>query len=376
MMIHLPHGGSGAKRVVKCNGCLEQAKDLPKRRAGLAARTGSMHHEVQERCRTESELPEKFLGLVYEEDGEKLIFGEDDLELAETAHELTEKILEDYDIDTFEIEPFVQWIEGVAGGSIDLLGLSADEETVLVLDYKFGLTPVPVKKSDQHFMYTVSAREDKRTVDMFTKAKRVVFAIIQPRIKGQVFIWETDFMTVNKWQKMYAKAMKGKKTKSGEWCKWCPAEATCPTRKRSIMSARLLDPKSHNSLNAAAGVVLEVEQWVKAVKEELYLHMMNGLPIDGWKIINKRATRKWLDEETAQQALKDAGIAPSDMMVSKMLTAPAMEKFLKKNKVEFDLEEFIEKVSPGTTLAPESHTSEAVVIGEVSGELAKLMEKE
>ena len=64
------------------------------------------------------------------------------------------------------------------------------------------------------------------------------------------------------------------------------------------------------------------------------------------------------------------------MVISKMLTAPAMEKFLKKNKVEFDLDQFIEKVSPGTTLAPESHSSEAVVIGEVNGELAKLMKKE
>ena len=56
-----------------------------------------------------------------------------------------------------------------------------------------------------------------------------------------------------------------------------------------------------------------------------------------------------------------------------MLSPAQMEKVLKKKKVTLDLTDFIVSVSSGTTLADESNTAEAVIVGDVQGKLKEMM---
>jgi hypothetical protein len=117
-------------------------------------------------------------------------------------------------------------------------------------------------------------------------------------------------------------------------------------------------------------MVVEVEDWVKSIKEELYLQMMRGVPVMGWKIVEKRCTRKWVDEDKAEKAIK---LPKKDKFVTKMLTPAAMEKVIKKKKVNLDLSDFIVSVSPGTTIATEDDSREAVIVSDVQGELKEMM---
>ena len=119
-------------------------------------------------------------------------------------------------------------------------------------------------------------------------------------------------------------------------------------------------------------MVVEVEDWVKSIKEELYLQMIRGVPVPGWKIVEKRHTRKWTDEKAAEKAIK---LPKKDMFATKMLTPAQMEKVIKKNKVNVDLSEFIVSVSPGTTIATEDDSREAVIASDIQGELKEMMEK-
>jgi hypothetical protein len=67
-----------------------------------------------------------------------------------------------------------------------------------------------------------------------------------------------------------------------------------------------------------------------------------------------------------------AGVG-SDAYRKEFLTAPAMEKMLKKLKIEFPLDEFVEKKTSGNTLAPEGDSREAVIVTDIAGNLADLV---
>jgi hypothetical protein len=375
-MKHLPVGGSTATRTLNCPGWIEKSKGIPRRPAGQAALNGSMHHEVQQMCREQSKAPADFIGHVYTEDTTALVFGDDDLDLSQIAFDATETLLNDLDIDEMMIEPFVQLIPDEAGGSIDLLGLSHDRKTLLILDYKFGSYKVDAKENVQGLFYAACVEADVITYDLLENVDEIVIAIIQPKIKGTVSTWSCDRKTLTQYLVRLKTAIVSTDINPGSHCKWCPAEPYCVEKKAAVMSATLLDKDSHNELSAAAAEVERVESWVKAVKEELYVQISRGVSIPGWKVVDKRATRKWsVDDGEIMDTLDDAGIDFNPFIQTKVLTPAQMEKALKKNKVDIDLSEFIIKTSTGTTLAQESDSREAVVVTDVTGHLAEMMDR-
>lgn len=372
MGIHLRYGGSSAHRTLACPGWIKKSENLPKRPAGDAAIEGSMHHEVQERCQRDGVKPGSLIGLIYKEPGTDITreFTDDDLTLSEIAYNATNKLLDELDIDEMMVEPFVQYIEGVAGGSIDLLGLSADRKTLLVLDLKFGRIAVDVVESAQHALYTVSAGADPSTKDMVEDVERIVFAIVQPRVEGVVSTWECDWGYIEDFLITLHKAMDQDHLVAGTHCNYCPAEAFCETKRLNIMAANLLDAADQAELAKAAAMVKEVEGWLRDIKEEMYLQMSRGVPVPGWKIVAKKATRKWIDEDEAAAAIK----LPKKYKYKTTLLTPAqMETVVKKKKVKIDLDEFITASSSGDTIATVDDPRDAVIVSDVTGHLDTMM---
>ncbi|MDB4261348.1 DUF2800 domain-containing protein [bacterium] len=380
-MKHLTIGGSTAARTLACPGWVKKSENIPRRPAGPAAREGSMHHEIMELCQKTNTKPEDHLGFVYEEDGHSITFDEDHLDLSNIAFNATNALLDELDIDEMIVEPFVQIIPDVAGGSIDVLGLSADGKTLLVLDYKFGQVKVSPEENAQMLFYALAAREDALTRDMLERVETLNLTIIQPKHKGTVFSWTTPVGSLHDYANNLQFAMTlvengHDKGNPGAHCKYCPAEPYCVEKRQQVHMASTLGARSHNELMEAAALVTQVEDWVKDVKEELFLQLSRGVAIDGWKIVEKRATRKWADEGDAVMALTKKKIAKKHMYKTSFLTAPQMEKVLKKLKVNFDLDDFIEKKSSGNTLAPEDDSREAVIVTDTVGHLATIMEQE
>lgn len=374
MAIHLTYGGSTAARTLACPGWVKKAEGIPKRPAGDAAITGSMLHEVMERCQREEVEPKQCLGLEYREDNVVRVFGEDDLELAEIAYAATNRLLDELDIETFEIEPFVQLEPGLAGGSIDLIGLSADKQTLLVLDYKFGRGRVSVKDNKQLKLYTVSAEADPATQDMFAELERIVFAVVQPQLWHDAVTWEWENPDLAAFEESFREAMGETSINPGPHCKFCPAEPYCDAKRTSVMASNLLGTDLQEELAASAAQIEEVEQWLKAVREEVYLQLSRGVPVEGWKVVNKRATRKWRDADATMKALvKTRKLKKSEITKTALMTPAQIEKLLKKKEVNIDLETFIVSESSGTTLAPESDKREAVIVSDVQGHLADMM---
>jgi hypothetical protein len=375
MTRHLPYGGSSEHRTIGCNGWLKKSENLPQSPPGDAAVEGSMHHEVMERCFRDGLVPQQCVGLIYKEDGYDITreYTEDDVDLTEIAYRARNNLLDDLDIYEIEIEPFVEYVPGSQGGSIDLLGLSRDRKTLIIEDLKFGSVAVEPDESPNLGLYGISARKDPKTADMFTDVEKILFVIIQPRVKGVTFTWACDLAWLDAFEKKHKAAVKGTALVPGSWCKYCPAEPFCETKRTMVMASNLLGARDQKELNAAARIVNEVEDWVKSIKEEMYLQMVRGVPVQGWKIVNKKNQRSWLDEKKAAAALTKAKVTKKAQTVTKFLSPAQMEKVVKKNKVDIDLDKFILSESSGTTIATEDDSREAVIVSDIQGELKEMM---
>jgi len=373
MTRHLKYGGSTAHRTLACPGWVKKSENIPKRPAGAAALEGSMHHKIQELCQEKGLQPDQLIGHVYTEGDKKVEFTKDVLGLSNIAFIMMNKLFDQYDIDEMLIEPFVQLLPGHVGGSIDVLGLSSDRKTLLITDYKFGSAKVLVENSPNLFLYAAASRADPNTKDMWVEVERVVFAIVQPRVKGVTSLWHTTPDAVDEFEKKLMVALDSNTINPGKHCKYCPAEPYCEERRSSVVAANLLGARDQEELKAGAALVTEVEDWLKSMKEEMYLQLVRGVPIPGYKIVYKRATRRWDDEKGVAAALAKTKILQKDMFETKMVTPAKLEKIIKQKKVGVDLSEFIITESSGTTLAPEDDSREAVIASDIQGHLKTMM---
>lgn len=381
MTKHLKYGGSTAHRTLACPGWAKASAGIPNK-AGAAARHGSMHHTVQEKCRDHDMRPDDLIGMEYRDDqtGEVLIFTDEELQTAEVAYQMTDTVLDKYDIDLMMVEPFVQYEPDLIGGSIDLLGLSKDRKTILVLDYKFGAKIISAKESAQGLLYAASSRKDFKTRNLWLDAEKIVVAIIQPW-QGKPDVWECDVARLDEFVVEFVDAVTIAEGENpfispGKHCEFCPAAPYCDASRDYVKQATLIDPDSHNALAAAAGMLETVEVWVKAVKTELHSQLSRGVNVDGWKLVEKRATRVWSDFDGFAKAY-EVLTTDSEALYKKEPLSPAQaEKVVKKNKVNIDLDSFVERVSPGTTIAPASDKREPVKVTGIPDNLMAIVSKE
>jgi hypothetical protein len=83
------------------------------------------------------------------------------------------------------------------------------------------------------------------------------------------------------------------------------------------------------------------------------------IKVPGYKLVAKRATRQWTDEDKAASALSQV-LSPEDVYTKKLVTPPQAEKLLKKAKQELPAE-LVVSISSGSTLAPDSDPRPAVL---------------
>ena len=97
------------------------------------------------------------------------------------------------------------------------------------------------------------------------------------------------------------------------------------------------------------------------------------MPVPGYKLVAKRATRHWADPATAKARLLDLGLTETDVIKTELLSVAQSEKVLKKHKIDLP-SDMVVAVSSGSTLAVDTDPRPAVVqIGrQLSAALGKL----
>ncbi len=131
---------------------------------------------------------------------------------------------------------------------------------------------------------------------------------------------------------------------AGTWCKYCPATVICPAIKDRSMEAakiafsdelgliRVPDPKLIQvpNLSTILNACDRLEDWIEKVREHAVHVLRRGEHIEGFKLVDKRSTRRWKDEaKVAKAAAAEFGeVAFSE---PELLSPAQLEKTVKKH---------------------------------------------
>jgi hypothetical protein len=106
-----------------------------------------------------------------------------------------------------------------------------------------------------------------------------------------------------------------------------------------------------------------IENWIKSVRGEISGRLDRGIPVPNWKLVAKRAVRKWASEVDVHDYLyNQLSMDVRDFTESKMVSVAQFQK--RHPTVYAQIEaELVVKESSGTTLVRESDAREAAPSG-------------
>lgn len=376
-MKHLPIGGSTIARTINCPAWISRNKKaaIPPRKAGSAANLGNLLHDAMENYYKDYAEFENQIGKTSFAD---LVLSEEHLPLLRLMREHTETVLDEYGITQILCEPFVQIIPDLAGGSIDMLGISEDGKTIIILDYKTGVGVVRAKENKQILFYALCASVDIKTKALFKNVENFVGVIIQPRVFKAADIWEFYPAELTRFNTEVGKTIeatqdKNPKAKAGAHCKFCPMESFCDDKRARVEAALILDTKQQKQLNRALPLALELKTWCEQVINDATSYAEKGVDITGHKLVHGRSLRRWKDESAAEGILFDQ---LGKLAFNKTLISPAQAaKIIKKEKIDFDIDHIITKPLGKLALAPLDDPREKVIPDNGTEKLKKALDK-
>jgi hypothetical protein len=257
-------------------------------------------------------------------------------------------------------------------GTADYVVYSGLKRELHVIDYKHGAGVLIEATTSQITYYALGAVTALDAIAGLP-VDRVVKHVVQPRCAhpsgdfARVAVMDVmevyDFaLELEESAKLTEKPDASRRV--GEWCRFCPAKPQCPELEKHAYEVAKVDFKStrlvdFERLSRCLSAIPAMEAWIKGVRSFAYHKAVNGHEIPGFKLVPKRATRKWKDENEIAEILKKGGMDESDIFTSK-LNSPA--KILKGCSAEERqvLKEHVVSESTGFNLVQEAHVREAV----------------
>lgn len=370
---HAEYSASGSERWLACPGSHELSKKAPEPSPSKYADEGTTAHECLEFLLKNRDL----LGHDKLHAEACVLYTEEMVHHAWKAfgwilQEAQEaEILSETEVDTSSVI-------GVPGqfGTLDA-AIIRPFDRLTVVDYKYGAGVVVDPEGEdgrgnpQLILYGHGLCE-KYGFD-FTEVELVV---IQPRAfhpSGETI--RTHVMTMDEfmaWRPIFKAGAAATKKKdaplaAGSWCKFCRAAMLCPELKeRSLAQAQIdFDDEtgvvqfSHESLMPLPNLanilraIPKLEAWIKVVEEHAQGVLERGGTIPGFKLVQKRAQRKWKNEAEVVRAWGDRAYAER-----KVLSPAQFEKSFKGSNAFVSANTTAE--SSGTTVVPESDKRPAV----------------
>ena len=364
---HLPFGGSTIDRIINCPAAYQLSQTVPPPLSSSAADRGTMLHDAMEQHIAENTPLEDLLSLPIPIQCGEHTLAKGDIETLQAAKDAVTELFTQYNItdkSTILVEPFVQMVPEEVGGSIDLFAISEDGKTMVIADYKFGYNPVS-PKSPQLLFYALCADYDPETSIYTQDVETIVTAIIQPanEQKGSPVLLYSEYPidVLDEFEDTITKAIAQAKQKdpapsTGKHCQFCPAQTICPAKTGQALHALQMDTTQAECLHAAMELAVQLEPWIKAVKQKTHEQLELGIRITGWKLVQKRAVKKWKDLTELRKFLRGKrGIHLKELYTDTPLSPTQMIKTFKEKEVDYSaLTDYIDNSSSGTTLAPES----------------------
>lgn len=258
-------------------------------------------------------------------------------------------------------------------GTGDFL-LVADRE-LNVVDFKYGRgVAVYADHNPQMMLYALGALN---LFDCLYDIEQVTMTIFQPRLSS-ISTWTISAEELYKWAEEVLKpkaelAAKGEgEFISGSWRRFCKARNTCRARAESFLELAKMEfqPPALLSDEEVAGVMekaAELSKWASDVMAYAQAEAIeNGKHWNGYKLVEGRSTRRFIDEKKVEEAAKGAGY--TDIYNKSLITLTAFEKLMGKDTFKEVLGSYVTKPAGKLTLVPVSDKRPEVTVNTVNDE--------
>lgn len=267
---------------------------------------------------------------------------------------------------------YTDWVpEGFGTSDCVMIGSGR----IIVIDYKNGAgVPVEAEDNSQMKLYALGALQTFRPIYGDT-LQEATLVIVQPHAGG-VKRWDTTVAEVLKWgeEVIGPAALRAREATEpacpGDWCRFCKGKSQCTARAKQMLDAGrqfqqapaagsekipedysgplLTDEEVGAALAAGAGLVA----WYKDLEAYALLACLDGREIPGFKAVEGRGSRDWVDLDAAFKALQERGVAEAMLYERKPVTAPALEKALGKKAFAEVADGLVRKQPGKPTLVP------------------------
>lgn len=270
-------------------------------------------------------------------------------------------------------------------GTADAVIYDSSIRTLYVVDFKYGAgIPVEVEDNGQLKYYALGAL----LTCLFPVPPLVVkLVVVQPRCShqdGPIREWQTsafDLITGFAEELVIAAAATEDPDAPfvpGGHCRFCPAAGICPAladkatslAKTQFSKVEEYDPEK---LSKALEWLPTLEAWISNVKSFAHQEAERGRTPPGWKLVAKRAVRKWKTDWKSQRDLIGELNGRYHLEDSAIYEEPKLKSPAQIEKLGVDVEKFVDKVSSGNTLVPDTD-SRAEVVSDSLSLFAKVVE--
>lgn len=228
-----------------------------------------------------------------------------------------------------------------------------------IIDLKYGKgIRVDAEENPQLMLYGSGAL---RSFELMYDIHTIKVTIVQPRL-DHISSWEISVKDLVAWGEKTVKPTAAKAylgqglQKAGDHCKWCKVKAMCATlAAKNVALARhdFKDPHllTEKQLIEVFAQIPMLQDWANTVGEYLLAEALKGKKWPGYKVVEGRSLRKWVDEDKVVGVL-ELNHDQKEFMVSKLAGIPAIEKLLGKKDFTSTLGELVVTPPGKPTLVP------------------------
>lgn len=341
MAAHAKISMSGLERIMACPGSVPLSDGLPNKSSEHAELGTEVHHLGQLWLENAATIPEKYLSNEWKEYRDAV---------SSYVTHVRDLMVTDKDA-VLHVEQRVA-VSAMIWGTADAVVWLPSHKELHIVDYKNGVGVAVDADTPQLKGYGLAT-----LLTMDYPATKVVCTIVQPRAPhsdGPIRSIEYDAVDLldfaadlSDLEERVEAATRAndilpflKPTAKG--CRWCRAAAVCPAMKalanekarQAFTPGEAYDPAE---LSETLDSLPLIESWIKNVRAFAYDEAERGKLIPNYKLVEKRASRNWRDEDAAAETL---GFLLGPEVFETYLKSPAViEKMLPKDdrKVLADL---------------------------------------
>lgn len=376
MAAHAKLSPSAAHRWFQCPGSIRMSQGM-ENKSGVFAAEGTAAHSLAAYCLEHGFDAARFIGAVAGPDGvnDDVAAVADDETTFEVTDEMADAVQTYLDLCRQFMGPHwepeieqrldLRTVHADVFGTGDFISYNTVNKTLVVIDFKYGKgVPVEVTGNEQLLTYALGAalRFHNRGIS------GIDLYVCQPRCPHpegpERHAWY-DTVDLLEYKADLAAAAKATEAPdapllAGDWCRFCPAAGVCPTLREkatalaeSEFTAGDVSGLSQEKTGEILRQATLLKDWIKRVEAYAQSEAQHGRLPTGFKLVAKRATRKWKNSEVARTYMASVlDLEDEQIYGEPKMRSPAQIEAVIGKKRKGDIADLWESVSSGANLVP------------------------